>query len=348
VAATGTRAGYIGAAVALYASFVLDCTDGQLARYSLNFSRIGSWLDATFDRAKEYAVYAGLALGSARHGDDVWLIAACAMALQTLRHHVDFAFHEGRRGAGAGVGPNARSNAGPDTETTAAKPVTAKPAAPAKTPLYWARKVVILPIGERWALIAVLTALTTPRTVFTVMLVWGVLAALYTTAGRVQRSLGTTTPASDEAALALYDMADISAAPSSERRRLKSKLGWLIPPAYHAFEYALAIAVAAQVHNALPVVFAYLAAVMYHHYDVVYRIRAGASAPRWVTYAGCFGFEGRVIVLAVVGVVLGGHKHAALTPVLIVLAAYLWVLFLGESGRFWARPAAPALPDDAV
>ena len=50
-AMTGTRAGYIGTAVALYLSFALDCTDGQLARYALRFSRIGSWLDATFDRA---------------------------------------------------------------------------------------------------------------------------------------------------------------------------------------------------------------------------------------------------------------------------------------------------------
>lgn len=80
-AMTGTRAGYIGTAVALYLSFALDCTDGQLARYALRFSRIGSWLDATFDRAKEYAVYAGLAYGAARHGGDhgVWLLAAAAM-----------------------------------------------------------------------------------------------------------------------------------------------------------------------------------------------------------------------------------------------------------------------------
>ena len=62
-AATGTRAGFVAAGVLLLASFVLDCTDGQLARYSLQYSTLGAWLDATFDRAKEYAYYAGLALG---------------------------------------------------------------------------------------------------------------------------------------------------------------------------------------------------------------------------------------------------------------------------------------------
>ena len=49
-AATGTRAGYAAAAVLLLLSFVFDCVDGQLARYTLNFSPAGAWLDAMFDR----------------------------------------------------------------------------------------------------------------------------------------------------------------------------------------------------------------------------------------------------------------------------------------------------------
>lgn len=83
-AATGTRGGFVAAGVLLLASFVLDCTDGQLARYSLQYSTMGAWLDATFDRAKEYAYYAGLALGAANaSGDDVWALALGAMVLQT-------------------------------------------------------------------------------------------------------------------------------------------------------------------------------------------------------------------------------------------------------------------------
>ncbi|WP_049580968.1 CDP-alcohol phosphatidyltransferase family protein, partial [Streptomyces sp. SBT349] len=93
-AATGTRPGFVAAGALLLASFVLDCADGQLARYSLRFSTLGAWLDATFDRAKEYAYYAGLALGAARGGDDVWALALGAMILQTGRHIVDFAFNE--------------------------------------------------------------------------------------------------------------------------------------------------------------------------------------------------------------------------------------------------------------
>jgi phosphatidylglycerophosphate synthase len=320
-AATGARAGYITAAVALYFSFVLDCTDGQVARYSLAFSRIGSWLDATFDRAKEYAVYAGLALGSARSGNDVWLLAAVAMALQTVRHHVDFAYHESRR----------------DTAVAAQDP-------PARTATYWARRVVVLPIGERWALIALLTAFTNPRVTFSVLIAWGALAAAYTTVGRIVRARRSGDAPTGDAVAALFSMSDIFASAIAERRRLATALGWLIPPSYHALEYALAIAVAAQVHNAMPAAFAYLAAVIYHHYDTVYRIRADAPAPRWLTVAGCLGFEGRVAVLAVTGLIVGGSAHRALIPTLVLLAAYLWALFAIESVRFWSRAAAPVLP----
>jgi phosphatidylglycerophosphate synthase len=319
-ATTGTRAGYVGAAVALYLSFVLDCTDGQLARYSLNFSRIGSWLDATFDRVKEYAVYAGLAFGSARNGDDVWLLAALAMALQTVRHHIDFAYHEGNQGQ----------------QTQASAPPLEKNLA------YWARKTIILPIGERWALIALLTALTTPRTTFTVLLIWGALAAAYTTAGRVQRSLNQTAPRTEQAVMALYAMSDILARPKAELRRLSSKLGWLVPPVYHAFEYAIAISLASQVHGALPMVFAYLGAVIYHHYDVVYRIRASAAVPRGMTLVG-LGTEGRIAVLVIATLIPATPAHHVLVPALGVLIVALWCAFLVESIQFWLHPTATAL-----
>jgi hypothetical protein len=45
------------------------------------------------------------------------------------------------------------------------------------------------PIGERFAAISITAAVSTPRTTFTVLLIWGGFAALYTAAGRVLRSL---------------------------------------------------------------------------------------------------------------------------------------------------------------
>jgi phosphatidylglycerophosphate synthase len=327
-AATGTRIGYVCTAVALYLSFALDCTDGQLARYALQFSRIGSWLDATFDRIKEYAVYAGLAIGAAHSGHDhgVWLLAASAMVLQTLRHHVDFAYHESLRGQ-------------PVTE----EKVTAANA-PRRSPGYWARKVVVLPIGERWALIAILTAVTSPRIVFSVLLIWGLLALGYTTAGRVQRSLRGTSVRTESAVDALRAMCDLPLAiRAASREPLTAKLGWLTPPTIQLVAYVVVLGLI--VDDALlgAAAFTLLGAVIYHHYDVVYRIRANAGQPpHWLSVA-LGGNLGRSVLVVALGTVMG--SGSGLSTVIWLLAAYVAVLAVGESVHFWTRPAAPVLPD---
>ncbi|MBI0383033.1 CDP-alcohol phosphatidyltransferase family protein, partial [Streptomyces albiflaviniger] len=194
-AATGTRPGFVSAGVLLIASFVLDCTDGQLARYSLQYSTLGAWLDATFDRAKEYAYYAGLALGAARAdggGDDVWALALGAMVLQTCRHVVDFAFNEANHDATGNTSPTAALSGRLDSVGWTV----------------WLRRMIVLPIGERWAMIAVLTALTTPRITFYALLIGCALAACYTTAGRVLRSLTRRAERTDRAARALAELTD--------------------------------------------------------------------------------------------------------------------------------------------
>ena len=88
--ATGERAGYIAGAVLVYLSFVLDCVDGQLARYTRRFSKFGAYIDSIFDRTKEYAAFAGLAIGAS--SSEVWVLAAAMLTLQTLRHSFDFSY----------------------------------------------------------------------------------------------------------------------------------------------------------------------------------------------------------------------------------------------------------------
>ncbi|MFD9125041.1 DUF5941 domain-containing protein [Kitasatospora sp. NPDC059571] len=203
-AATATRAGLVGAGLLLLFSFVLDCTDGQLARYSLQYSTVGAWLDATFDRAKEYSFYAGLAIAAGRGGDHVWALALAAMVLMTFRHSVDFAF----------MAADQETARNPVTAGTKAQTGNTSPTAQLSNRLdrvgwtVWARRIIVLPIGERWALIALLTALTTPRTTLTVLLVGCALACCYTTAGRVLRSVNRRRPRTDQAAREVAILAD--------------------------------------------------------------------------------------------------------------------------------------------
>jgi phosphatidylglycerophosphate synthase len=169
--AVGTRPGYVVGALLLQLSFGLDCADGQLARLTSRFSDLGGWLDAMCDRLKEYVVYAGLAVGSIHAGDDVWSLAVVALVLQTVRHAVDWSWS---------VTPAAVS---------AAEQGVRRRASGERRRWHWGRKVAVLPIGERWMLVSVLAALTSPRVVLLVLIGAGVLSAGYMLAARVRRSL---------------------------------------------------------------------------------------------------------------------------------------------------------------
>ncbi|MBO3681097.1 DUF5941 domain-containing protein [Streptomyces sp. NEAU-YJ-81] len=386
-AATGTRPGFVSAGVLLIASFVLDCTDGQLARYSLQYSTLGAWLDATFDRAKEYAYYAGLALGAARAdggGDDVWALALGAMVLQTCRHVVDFAFNEANHDATGNTSPTAALSGRLDSVGWTV----------------WVRRMIVLPIGERWAMIAVLTAVTTPRITFYVLLIGCALAACYTTSGRVLRSLTRRAKRTDRAAHALAELADsgplaelvAKAAPRKASSYLaplsaalgaaavlagtaaagfgswvpvgcavlyavlagvavaaplKGPLDWLVPPLFRAAEYGtiLVLAAYAEVNGALPAAFGLVAAVAYHHYDTVYRIRGGTGAPPRRLVRAIGGHEGRTVVVTAAAALLH-HQNQGFTIALTALAAVLALAVLIESIRFWVSSGAPAVHDE--
>ena len=175
--AGGTRASLIAGALLLQISFTVDCVDGQLARYTRTFSSLGGWLDSMLDRMKEYLVYGGLALGAARgFDDDVWLLAACALTLQTVRHVSDFAWVAGRR---------------PASEAAPALPLDQPgdvPSAEVRRPspwLHWGNQLLRLPIGERFALISLTAAVASPRVTFVALLVWGGVGAAYALAVRI-------------------------------------------------------------------------------------------------------------------------------------------------------------------
>ncbi|MET8247032.1 DUF5941 domain-containing protein [Streptomyces sp. NPDC005202] len=387
-AATGTRGGFVAAGVLLIASFVLDCTDGQLARYSLQYSTLGAWLDATFDRAKEYAYYAGLALGAARGGDDVWALALGAMVLQTCRHVVDFSFNEANHDATANTSPTAALSDRLDSVGWTV----------------WVRRMIVLPIGERWAMMAVLTAATTPRITFYALLIGCAFAATYTTAGRVLRSVTRKAHRTDRAAQALADLADsgplaqgLAGASKNLVRRLpgitapavallgglavvatsaltgfggpwpvlgavvytvtsglavarplKGALDWLVPPFFRAAEYGTVLGLAAKagVNGALPAAFGLVAAVAYHHYDTVYRIRGNAGAPpAWLVRA-IGGHEGRTLLVTVLAALLTASQFKAALTVFAVAVA---LVVLVESIRFWVsahKGGAPAVHDE--
>ncbi|HET8615708.1 MAG TPA: DUF5941 domain-containing protein [Actinomycetales bacterium] len=199
------------AAVLLQVSLVLDCVDGEIARYTRRFSPLGAWLDVSGDRLKENGVYAGLALWSYRAGHDLWVWAVLTMALIAYRHFVDYGFGVSQR---TSLLP--RVFRGPlDQPDDGAEPlsggggsrvstlVAASDATSGSTWVHWTKKAIHLPIGERYLVISLALLTGRPQVVFVALVVLEVLAVLYTTGGRIlrsvsgERSTAATLPAPD-------------------------------------------------------------------------------------------------------------------------------------------------------
>ncbi|MEV0591131.1 CDP-alcohol phosphatidyltransferase family protein [Nonomuraea cavernae] len=202
--ATGDRPWMVAGGLLIYFAFVFDCVDGQVARYARKFGVLGAWLDATFDRFKEYVVFAGLAVGwvVSGNGDDIWILALAAIGLQSVRHLLDFSFGIANRRKPPGQLPTLPLTAPSDKELRQALQSRKVERAQGIRGLlkmwskagrfravHWARKMIVFPIGERFAAIAITAALFDARITFLTLVIWGSVAAIYTLTGRLMRSL---------------------------------------------------------------------------------------------------------------------------------------------------------------
>lgn len=272
--------------VLLLLSLVVDCVDGEVARYTRTFSPLGGWLDVGSDRLKEYAVYAGLAWGASPHA---WGLASAAFAVLVVRHFVDFGYAASPSVASGAAGRDAVSGW---SERTSARPA-----------LLWAKRAVIMPVGERTIILAVLVVAIGTRWALVVLLVLGGIAGLYTLAGRLGRRRG--------------------------------ELGWLAPAGARAVEQGgLALLVALARPGALAAAYLLLAAVALHQYDVVYRRRlTGASADDARGPLDYVPWWARVVVVAVLTLLLPAHQ---LRWVLLTLAV-LWAVAAAVDSVTWWR-----------
>ncbi|WP_435830566.1 DUF5941 domain-containing protein [Micromonospora chalcea] len=223
----GGRPALVAGAVLLYLGFVLDCVDGQLARYTRHFSAWGGWLDTMADRFKEYVVYAGLGFGATHAGfRDGWALALAAMTLQTVRHMTDTwygALHDEAARRPKVVTADAGGIGG---KLNAA---STRVQADTGSVSYWLKRTVVFPIGERWALIAIAAALFGPLVALVAVLVWGALAFAYTGGLRTLRARWMRVPvmATVDAGLHRDDGLLARTLPTTRRPLLLAVLGAL-------------------------------------------------------------------------------------------------------------------------
>jgi hypothetical protein len=124
----------------------------------------------------------------------------------------------------------------------------------------------------------------------------------------------------------------VAVAAAGTVRADSGRLAWAAPPLLRLVEYAVLIRLTVLAdRSAMPLCFAILGVLAFHHYDTVYRLRhQHVPPPGWVQAAGG-GWDGRLIAafaLAALG---------ALGAALFVGAVVLGVMFVTESAVSWLR-----------
>ncbi len=344
--AVGYRWALVLGAVLLQLSLVVDCVDGEVARATRRFSALGAWLDASTDRVKEFLAYAGLAVGAARFGVEIWWLAVVLIVLQTTRHMSDYDFSRVQRMREAHV-PLRDVRLPDDGAAGAAGGWSVSGAMEMSTRMNrrdavrWAKRAIHLPIGERWLILSVVAALLGPSWALGVLLVAGLAALAYVTAGRTLRTFtwrGATPDAGAELLARQGDSGPLLAllsavVPAALRRRWWAhRAAWAVPALLRLVELGVvAIIVLAAFPDAVVIAFWWMAVVAFHHYDTLYRALQGYAPPTWLVWAG-LGWDGRtvlVVVLALVGasaVSVGlAWGTAVLAALFVVVASVQWL-----------------------
>ena len=270
-------------ALLLQLSIIVDCVDGELARYTRRFSQLGAWLDAITDRIKEYLVFFGLAYGAARDGRDLWIPAMAMIVFQAVRHLSDYNF--------------ARIN---KVRSTDLPVIDFKLANDGYVPIkrakksrlqYWAKKVLQFPIGERWLAISASAVIGGAVFTFTVMPILAAISIVIVFRARIKVTLSW--PKERVNKELIDDQLD-----TFKYAKSTNRFDWLEPSILRTIEGAVVICLTVIADLNRPTAFLLLFAIIYGHYDNLYRALQGEHKPKWLSYAGSF-IIGRIALLGI-------------------------------------------------
>lgn len=331
--AGGTRIWLLVGAILLQLSLVIDCVDGEVARATRQFTKLGAWLDASTDRVKEMLVYAGLAAGAASTG--AWQLALALVVLQTTRHMMDYDFAAVQRQRECALivrdirDPHDVVSAG---DWSAERALEASAAANRRPMVRWTKKVIHLPIGERWLILSVVAVIAGGFWALAVLFIAGLIAFAYTLLGRALRTRGWSGPSS--AAIGTLLARQFDASPILVRvvpvATWRAPAAWVIPALVRLIELGvIAVLVIVWVPAGLILGFWWAAIVAFHDYDLLYRSLHDAAMPSWITNLA-IGWDGRTFVLviaAISGVLVTvlGVGALWLAVVLVLIASVQWL-----------------------
>jgi len=304
----------LGAAL-LQLSIIVDCVDGELARYTRKFSKLGAWLDAVTDRVKEYMVFLGLAIGAEKSGLDLWIPALVMMLIQTFRHLSDYNFARS-------IKQRAEEQFLAQIDFSAHfDGIIPSEREPEGRLRYWLGKIIQFPIGERWLVISASAVIGGASFTFTVMPILAFISALVVFRGRTIRTLKMQ----KERSRGIL----ISAQQDSLFVRLSflKRFDWIEPSFLRVIEFAFLLWIFIRNEQINVVSFIIFFAIVFHHYDNLYRSLQNEKKPIWLSSLGLF-IEGRLLVLAIAAFSGWSLDYFAwyFSTLFLVISSVQWVL----------------------
>ena len=309
----GTFLSILLGAFLLQLSIIVDCVDGELARYTRKFSKLGAWLDAVTDRVKEYLVFLGLAYGASLEGRELWIPAIAMMVIQTFRHLSDYNFAQSVK-----IRAEDKFNLPIDfmAESDGIVPTEREPKGRRR---YWLGKMIQFPIGERWLVISVSAVIGGAAFTFTIMPVLAFISAVFVFRGRFRRTREMENISLNSSLI--VNQSDLLGIKSTFTKRAS----WLEPSILRLLEALVLLAIFINQEVLGISSFIILFSIIFHHYDNLYRALQDEKKPTWLSALGLY-VGGRILLIG--AALLAGVD-------ITLIAAYFAILFLALSSIQW-------------
>ena len=311
----GTFLSTLLGAILLQVSIIVDCVDGELARYTRKFSKLGAWLDAVTDRVKEYLVFLGLAYGASLEGRNLWIPAMAMMVIQTFRHLSDYNFAQSVK-----IRAEGKFTTPVDfmAEFDGIVPTEREPKGRLR---YWLGKIIQFPIGERWLVISTSAVIGGAAFTFTIMPILAFISAFVVFRGRTIRTKEMEKKHLKSSLI--VNQSDLLGVKASFTKRVS----WIEPSILRLIESLVLIAIFINQDVLGIPSFIILFSIIFHHYDNLYRALQNERKPLWLSALGLY-LGGRILLiglalLAGVDITLIAWYFAA---IFLVLSSIQWVM----------------------
>ncbi|NCV34858.1 MAG: hypothetical protein EBW66_04620 [Actinobacteria bacterium] len=311
----GTFLSTLLGAILLQVSIIVDCVDGELARYTRKFSKLGAWLDAVTDRVKEYLVFLGLAYGASLEGRNLWIPAMAMMVIQTFRHLSDYNFAQSVK-----IRAEDKFTTPVDfmAEFDGIVPTEREPKGRLR---YWLGKIIQFPIGERWLVISASAVIGGAAFTFTIMPILAFISAFVVFRGRTIRTKEMEKKHLKSSLI--VNQSDLLGVKASFTKRVS----WIEPSILRLIESLVLIAIFINQDVLGIPSFIILFSIIFHHYDNLYRALQNERKPLWLSALGLY-LGGRILLIGLA--LLAGVDITLITwyfaAIFLMLSSIQWVM----------------------